>query len=229
MMEEQRQYRTVTLRLWDVPIQLSYNLVRSTKLNDVFRKGEDISTIFTSVMSDKASLVRELLVFFSDCYEDVIDNRVGTLLGLILFKEREYKTRQLTLSQIAIIFKGATYNEIIVTLDDVSTFFMLYENIFIGEDKVIFETYKELKLFVKHLKDWINVSLMPIKLERNARTILHTAVTNLYNYLDNVLINAKQFYLSGGRKTQRIIEALRSYKSPNGTPKRGYESMRKRL
>ena len=229
MMEEQRQYRTVTLRLWDAPIQLSYNFVRSTKLNDVFKRESDISNIFTSDMSDKASLVRELLHFFSDCYEDVIDNRVETLLGLILFKEREYETKQLTFTQIAIILNDITYNEIIVTFDDITTFFMLYENIFISEDKVIFETYKELKLFVKTLKDWINISFMLIKLERNVQTRLHTEITNLYGYLDNILINAKQFYLSGGRKTQRMTQALRSYKSPNETVRRGYESMRKRL
>ena len=215
-MTEQRQYKTVTLKLWDAPIQLSYNLVRSTKLNDVFRKGDDISTIFTSDMSDKDSLVRELLLFFSDCYEAIIDNQVGTLLELILFNEREDETRQLTRSQIIII------------LNDITTFFMLYENIFSGEDNVIFETHEDLEVFIQLLQGWMDLSFNVTRMETNDKR-LHKSVMNLYNHMNKLLTSSEQFHLSGGRKTQRMTEALRSYKSPNGTPKREYESMRKRL
>ena len=220
-MTEQRQYRTVTLKLWDEQIQLSYNFVRSTKLNDVFRKGDDISTIFTSDMSDKDSLVRELLLFFSDCYEAVIDNQVGTLLELLLLTEKADETRQLT------------RNQMVVIVNNVTTFFMLYENIFNGEDNVIFETYEDLEVFIQLLQGWMDLtfnitrmkSLNVTRLKMSDQK-LRKSVMTLYNYMDNLLINTQQFYLSGERKTQRMTQALRSYKSPNGTPKREYESMR---
>lgn len=223
-MQQFKNHNSVTLMLWNEPIELSLDFVKTTSLLYYFTQGGDISHIIQREVVEESDkeFIRDLLIFISNCYEYKITDCISSLCFDLLFYDAgslKFNTKSHRFMQ-----------EIFQTILNIDLFFRLYDELFGDEYNVLFENHEDKVRFVYIINTWFSERLNHLRMNLSMN---NPSLSAILKYTQKITQSLNEFIeddiASSHTRQQQLPLSLITYDSPTSQLTRtNYERMRKK-